>query len=89
MPYSFSNLLEARRGVKQTAVRPDAHSGRSPSCAIARLSDGMAREAAYSSFRKHGCFFPLRQSRAVRGRVKLNAKMAKTATLMTTSDHRP
>src|SRR6266702_4404106 len=30
-----------------------------------------------------------RQSRAVRGRVKLNAKMAKTATLITTSDQRP
>src|SRR5262245_25716767 len=30
-----------------------------------------------------------RQSRAVRGWVKLNAKMAKTATLMTTRDQRP
>src|SRR4029453_17921560 len=30
-----------------------------------------------------------RQSRAVRGRVKLKAKMIKTAKLMTTSDQRP
>src|ERR671925_921951 len=30
-----------------------------------------------------------RQSRAVRGRVKLKAKMIKTAELMTTSDQRP
>jgi len=30
-----------------------------------------------------------RQSRAVRGRVKLKAKIANTATLITTSDQRP